>query len=153
VGWPVEPIMKASSAVLGLAILTSACGGVLTQARPDVVRVGPEDSGRAFVLEVGDRLMIDLAAEPADPAAGVTYTWTVAGYPESALDLSSSDEEIGRFEFVATGGGEGGIELAGQPRCQSQLGTTDDDVECPVLGAGPGGAPVRLFAITVTVRG
>lgn len=150
-GHTVESIMKAVAAVVCLGILAASCGGVGTQAQPETVRVGPEDSGETFVLQTGDHLMVDLAGADAD--AGVTYTWTVAGYPEGALTLTSSDEEIGRFDFVAASEGEGSIELAGRPSCQSQLGTPDEDIECPVLGAGPGGAPVRLFAVTVTVRG
>lgn len=131
--------------VLGLSCGTpSEPGG-----QPDVVRVGLEHQGKTIGLKAGDRLVISLGEES---SSSVVYRWEVAGYPEEALDLISTDQDAGRFEFAAAGEGGGKVELTGRPRCGRGLTGSDDDIECPVLGAGqPGGAPVRLFVITVSV--
>jgi hypothetical protein len=134
-----------------LIILGLSCGQASEPGgRPDVVSVGLEHLGQTITLKAGDRLVIGLGEEPSP--SGV-YRWEVAGYPEEALDLVSTDQEAGRFEFTAAGEGRGQVQLTGHPRCGRGLTGSDDDIQCPVLGAGQGGAgaPVRLFVITVSV--
>lgn len=129
--------------LLGLSCGQAADPGV----RPDAVHVGLEDQGRTFSLKAGDGLVVALGEE----SASVVYRWELVSYPEKPLDLVSSDEDAGRFEFTATGEGVGSVRLAGHPRCGRGLTGSEDDIECPVLGAGAGGAPIRLFIIAVQV--
>jgi hypothetical protein len=134
-----------------LIILGLSCGRVSEPGRPpDVVRVGLEHQGQTIGLKAGDRLVIGLGEES---SSSVVYRWEVAGYPNEALDLISTDQDAGRFEFTAASEGGGEVQLTGRPRCGRGLTGSDDDIQCPVLGAGQGGAgaPVRLFVITVSV--
>jgi hypothetical protein len=135
------------SAALVLCFLVLSCGRPVEPAhQASTVRVGIEDLGRTFDLRPGDRLMISLG----DASSGA-YAWEVAGYPEEVLDVVASDKDAAVFEFVATGEGNGRVQLTGRPRCGRSLTGSDDDIQCPVLGAGAGGAPLRLFVITVRV--
>jgi hypothetical protein len=144
----VEPSMKASRPLAVLVALGLSCGQAADPGvQPDAVRVGIEDQGRTFSLKAGGRLVIALGEE----SLSVVYRWDLVSYPEQPLDLVSSDEDAGRFEFTVTGEGRGSVRLAGHPRCGRGLTGSEDDVECPVLGAGPGGAPIRLFIIAVQV--
>lgn len=132
-----------------LAVLGLSCGQPSGSGRqPDVVRVGLEDQGQTIRLNAGDRLEISLGEES---SFSVVYRWELVSYPEPPLELVSGDEDAGSFEFTATGEGVGSVRLAGHPRCGRGLTGSEDDLECPVLGAGAGGAPIRLFIIAVWV--
>jgi hypothetical protein len=143
-------------ACLAVALLAGPSCGSPTGAGGEsaLVQVGPDDAGQTFLLEAGDRLLIALG----DPTSAVAFRWKLSGYPDEALSLSSSNEEAGRFEFVATAAGGGRVELAGSVRCERPLSGYGGGLQCPALGAGQGagaprGMPVRLFVVTVRVTG
>jgi hypothetical protein len=134
-----------------LILLGLSCGQAADPGLPpEAVHVGIKDQGRTFSLKAGDRLVIGLGEES---SSSVVYRWEVAGYPEGSLDLISTDQDAGRFEFTAVAEGGGPVQLSGHPRCGRGLTGSDDDIQCPVLGGGQGGAgaPVRLFVITVSI--
>lgn len=145
--------LAAACLVAGLGLLAASCGrpaGV--GGDPATVRVGPRDDGRTFVLEPGDRLVLTLSPDPAFRA----IEWRLLSYPKEMLELISSDQEAGRFQFEARRSGEGEIRLSGRPGCEGPLPAAKAD-RCPLGGYGERGAaasgaiPVRLFLITVRV--
>jgi hypothetical protein len=143
--------MKLRLAAALLVVLGLSCGRPAESGRqPDTVHVGIEQMGRAVGLKVGDRLVVSLGEEP----SSVAYRWELVRYPEKALDLLSSDQEAGLFEFAATGEGGGRMELTGHPVCERGQTDSAGEIQCPLLGAGaPGGVPFRLFVIDVRVSG
>jgi hypothetical protein len=145
--------LAAACLVAGLGLLAASCGRLAgVGAEPATVRVGPRDDGRTFLLEPGDRLVLALSAGPAAPS----LEWKLLTYAKGVLELVSSDEERGRFEFVAREPGEEEVRLSGRPSCEGPLPAAMTD-HCPLGAPGeqearPSGAiPVRLFSITVRV--
>jgi hypothetical protein len=130
--------------VLGISCGQSASPG----GQAETIQVGLDDMGRTIVLNAGDRLVVGLE----ETTSSAAYRWELTGYPEGALDLNSSDQDAGRFEFTATGEGDGPVRLTGRPVCERGQTDSAEKIQCPLLGAGgPGGAPFRLFVLTVRV--
>jgi hypothetical protein len=74
-----------------------------TPGSPAIYRLGPRDTGKQVVLEVGDRLVITLAGNR------VTGRWTLAGYPRAALRQDLREGSFGRFVFIAQASGAGNV--------------------------------------------
>jgi hypothetical protein len=142
-----KPRLSATLLFLFL-FLGLSCGQAEEPAQQaNIIQVGIEDLGGTFDLRPGDRLVISLREESSG-----AHSWEVAGYPEEVLDVVASDEDSARFEFVAAGEGGGPVQLTGRPTCQRGQTDSEGEIQCPLLGAGAGGAPFRLFVITVRVN-
>ena len=107
----------------GAAPSATATGPPPAPGRPDVVRLGPRDSGRAVRLKVGDRLEITLTI------TRLTGRWTLRSYPRAALRADLSQGTFARFSFVARATGTGTVTLV-----RAECSTRSD---APCLGPAP----------------
>jgi hypothetical protein len=145
--------------VLGLlvAVLAIGCGerDQPSGRDPDrgriTVRAG--DRERSVTVAAGNELMVDLSE-----AAG---SWRLESYPSEALDLQASEQDRGRFLFVARASGRGEIAIRNSecpPPIPGGESGTSMPPECPIGGAGEdgtaedgGGDFLPLFLLTVVV--
>ena len=111
---------------LGLTLRTTT-SFVLT--RPHSVTVTLADSGRHYVLAVGDDLTTQLLASP------LVWTTASSSNPRVLVSLPEMNPVAGRFVFRALAPGIARVSAVGNPACYPQ---------CLM--------PSRLFFVTVTVR-
>jgi hypothetical protein len=97
--------------------------------RPRSVTVTLTDSGRHYVLTVGDLLTVRLLASP------LVWTTAVSSDPRALISLPEINPVAGLFVFRALGPGTARVSAVGNPACYPQ---------CLM--------PSQLFFVTVTVR-
>ncbi len=107
--------------------LHSTTSFVLT--RPSSVTVTLADSGRHYVLAVGDLLTVNLSAP------SLIWTAAVSSDPRVLISLPEMNPVAGLFAFRALAPGTARVSAVGNPVCYP---------ECLM--------PSRLFFVTVTVR-
>jgi hypothetical protein len=127
------------SLVAATALCVASCGGADTAA---VVRLGPDDNGRAVTLAVGDRLQVILSG------GRLTGDWALASYPRPALALDAGDVPFGGVALVARQAGSGQVVLV-----RVLCGPAVDPPTCSGgSGVGPGQTAPTRWVVTVTVR-
>lgn len=155
---------RAGAVALLMSLAASCATASSVTPTGKVVQVTQADAGKTISLHQGDTLRILLGP----PLGGNLFHWQLRRYPKDLLDLSSSDENRGRFDFVATTEGEGEISLVGLVRCQPGpvVGAPQSaGVQCPVLGGASGSeatptssaspasrlVPARLLSFSIEV--
>jgi hypothetical protein len=118
-----------------------------TSVPPATVTVGPNDDGGAVDLEVGDRLIVELAA--ARQPSRLSSAWTLELPPSKVLRRVDRDATRTRVVFVAQASGTVRLILLQQRGC-------DPPRQCPL--AGPSGQSERMhpplpgLVVAITVR-
>jgi hypothetical protein len=119
----------------------------ITSVPPATVTVGPDDDGRAVDLEVGDWLIVELAA--AKQPSRFPSAWTLELPPSNVLRRVDRDVTRNRVVFVADAPGTVRLILLQRRGC-------DPPLQCPL--AGPSGQgermhpPLPALVVTITVR-
>jgi hypothetical protein len=133
--------MRASrvvSLVAATALCAAACGGADTAA---VVRLGPDDNGKAVTLAVGDRLQVILSG------GRLTGDWALASFPRPALAADPGAAPFGGVALVARQAGSGQVVLV-----RVLCGPAVDPPGCSGgSGVGPGQTSPTRWTVTVTV--
>ena len=140
-----------------VAVLAAGCASRTTASGDHAegqVPVSLADRGKTVTAHVGEAIRVTLGS----PANG--GTWTLATYPRSMLDITSSDPEHGTFTFYARSKGQGLVGFSLLGLCGPPLlEQAPEGMPCPEAGGGKSaakglqpGVPVPATLVTYTIR-
>jgi hypothetical protein len=136
--------------LLVVLAVTAGCaqpgaGPAATRPEPATVTVGPADGGKTVDLQVGDRLLVELAA--AKQPSRFSRFWRLQVPPTKVLERVDRDSTLRRVVLVAQAPGRVRLLLYQRPSC-------DPPLLCPM--ANPSGQRQRISrplpAVAITIR-
>jgi hypothetical protein len=144
-----------------LAVMAIVTVGCASRTTPSVITEGQvpvpvslADRGKTVTAHVGQVIRVSLGV----PSTG--GAWTLATYPRSVLDITSSDPEHGTFTFYARSKGQGLVGFSLLGLCGPPLlEQAPEGMPCPEAGGGKSaakglqpGVPVPATLVTYTIR-